>query len=126
MVLGLLLLLLLMRRLTVDCGHVTLLAAVVTAPAAAHPAAAHWREDDLDAVHVGGEVGPWGTHAHLVEQAEQQEVEAGDELHPSPISLSVTHSPSGHGEVFISVRGCALTTGQWHAVYLSNVPQDGK
>lgn len=55
----LLLLPLQMGGLAVHCGHVALLAAVVAAAGGgAHPAAAHGREDDLDAVQVGGEVGP--------------------------------------------------------------------
>lgn len=81
LVLWLLLLLLVLRRLAVNCGDVSLLAAVVAVPAVAHPAAPHGCEDDLDAVQVGGEVGPWKAHTHLDER-EQQQRQAGDELHP--------------------------------------------
>lgn len=66
------LLLLLVRCLTVHRGNVSFLTAVVAAPAAAQPAAHHGCEDDLDAVQVGGEVGPWETHTHLVEKEQQQ------------------------------------------------------
>lgn len=76
-------------------------------PTAAHSAAAHRREDDLDAVHVGAEVGPWETQAHLGEQAEQQEVEAGDELHPSPIKpVCDTLSVWARGGFYKCVRVC--------------------
>lgn len=84
--------LLLLRVLAVDRGDVPLLTAVVAAPTAAHPAAQHGRKDDLNAVQVGGEVGPWKTHTHLGEEEQRQ---AGDELHPSSFSLTVTHSQSG-------------------------------
>lgn len=56
---------LLLRGFAVDCGHVTLLAAVVAAVATAHPMAPHRREDNLDAVQAGGQVGPWKAHTHL-------------------------------------------------------------
>lgn len=105
-VLRLLLLLLLVRGLAVDRSDVSLLTAIVAAPAAAHPAAQHGCEDDLNAVQVGGEVGPWKTHTHLGEK-EQQQRQAGDELHPSSFSLTVTHSPSGQREVYKCARVCA-------------------
>lgn len=106
-VLWLLPLLLLLLVLTVDRGHVSLLTAVVASPAAAHPAAHHGREDDLNAVQVGGEVGPWKTHRHLGEEEQQQGRRAGDELHPFSFSLTVTHSPSGQREVYKCARVCA-------------------
>lgn len=82
------------RGLAVDLGHVSLLAAIIATPSRAHPAAHHRCEDDLDAIQVGGEVGPWKTHTHLVEKGQQQR-QARDELHPSTFSFTVTHSPSG-------------------------------
>ena len=114
LVLWLLLLLLVLRRLAVNCGDVSLLAAVVAVPAVAHPAAPHGCEDDLDAVQVGGEVGPWKAHTHLDER-EQQQRQAGDELHPFLRQPRLWHTHSlGKGR-FISVRGCVLMAGQWHA-----------
>lgn len=101
-------LLLLVRVLAVDCGDVPLLTVVVAAPTTAHPVAPHGREDDLDAVQVGGEVGPWKTHTHLGEkEQQQQQSQAGDELHPSSFSLTVTHSPSGQREFYKCARVCA-------------------
>lgn len=99
--------LLLVWSLTVDRGDVSLLTAIVAAPAVAHPAATHWREDDLDAVQVGREVGSWKTHTHLDEKEQRQRVPAGNELHPSSVSFTVTHSPSGQSEVYKCVRVCA-------------------
>ena len=107
---------LLLRGLAVDCSDVTLLAAVVAAVAAAHSAAPHRREDDLDAVQAGGQVGPWKAHTHLHEEEQQRKQLAEDELHLSSFSLTVTHSHSGQREVYLSVWGCVLTTGQWQAV----------
>lgn len=106
-----LLLVLLLRGLAVHRGHVSLLAAVVAAPAVAHPATQHRGEDDLNAVQAGGEVGPWKANTHLGEkeqqQQQQQQSRAGDELHPSSFSLTVTHSPSGQREVYKCARVCA-------------------
>lgn len=106
---------LLLRGLAVDCGDVTLLAAVVAVGAAAHLAATHRREDNLDAVQAGSQVGSWKAHTHLDEE-EQRDQRAGDELHLSSFSRTVTHSHSGQREVYLSVWGCVLTTGQWQAV----------
>ena len=61
LVLWLLLLLLLLQGLAVDRGDVSLLTAVVAASTTAHPAAHHRREDNLNSVQVGGEVGSWKT-----------------------------------------------------------------
>lgn len=94
---------LLLRGLAVDCGDVTLLAAVVAVAAAAHPAATHRREDNLDAVQAGSQVGPWKAHTHLDEEEQQRNQRAGDELHLSSFSLTVTHSHSGQREVYLSV-----------------------
>lgn len=94
---------LLLRGLAVDCSDVTLLTAVVAVVAAAHPAAPHWSEDDLDAVQAGGQVGPWKAHTHLHEEEQQQKQLAGGELHLSSLSLTVTHSHSGQREVYLSV-----------------------
>lgn len=94
---------LLLRGLAVDCSDVTLLAAVVAAVAAAHSAAPHRREDDLDAVQAGGQVGPWKAHTHLHEEEQQRKQLAEDELHLSSFSLTVTHSHSGQREVYLSV-----------------------
>lgn len=94
-----------LRGLAVDSCDVSLLTAVVATATVAHPAAQHGREDDLDAIQVGGEVGPWKAHTHLDE--EQQQTQAGDELHPSSVSLTVTHSQSGQREVYKCARVCA-------------------
>lgn len=70
--LWLLLLLLLVRSLAVDRGDVSFLTAVVAASTTTQPAAHHGSEDDLNAVQVGGKVGPWKTHTDLVEKEQQQ------------------------------------------------------
>lgn len=75
----------------------------MAAPATAHPATQHGRKDDLNAVQVGGEVGPWETNTHLDER-EQQQREARDELHPASARCDTLTPCLGKGR-FISVRG---------------------
>lgn len=63
---------LLLWILTVNSGDVSSLTAVVAASTATDPAAEHRSEDDLNAVQVGGEVGPWETHTHLGKEQQPQ------------------------------------------------------
>lgn len=63
---------LLLWILTVNSGDVSSLTAVVATSTTAHAPAEHRSEDDLNSVQVGGEVGPWKTHAHLSKEQQQQ------------------------------------------------------
>lgn len=125
-----LLLVLLLRVVTVDCGEVSLLTAVVATSAVAHPATQHRSEDNLDAVQVGSKVGPWKTNTHSGEnekkRQKRQKRQAGDELHPSSFSLTVTHSPSGQREVYKCARVCADGWPVARCSWVSDVPQARK
>lgn len=119
---------LLLRGLAVDRRDVTLLAAVVAAVAAADPAASHRREDDLDAVQAGGQVGPWEAHTHLREEEQQRRTQlAGDELHLPSIRTDCDTLPFwAKGGLFKCVRVCANNWPVASCSRMTDVPRASK